>query len=155
MNMGEQWRLETVTVVDCYEWHAPTAAIANIMSPGYALIQGDQRLLHFAPQFVLTINQGAIAPLVVDGAEATGIDVTGKWHGYRLHGSRAPAVLAAGVPSETVLSGRDCAALSLFDCPVVLLPTPDSSEVWVPASYAESLESALNKTVQRAKQASQ
>jgi len=63
--------------------------------------------------------------------------------------------LAAGVPSETVLSGRACAALPLFDCPVVLLRTPDSSEVWIPASYAESLESVLNKIAQRAKQTSQ
>ena len=155
MNMGEQWRLETVRVVDCYEWHAPTAAWANIVSPGYALIQGDKRLLHFAPQVVLSINQGAVAPPVAVAAEATGIDVTGKWHGYRLHGSSSPAVLAAGVPSGTVLSGRDCAALSLFDCPVVLLRTPDSSEVWVPASYAESLGSALNETAQRAKRVSQ
>jgi hypothetical protein len=153
--MGEQWRLETVRVVDCFEWHAPTAFWANEVSPGYALIQGDTRLLHFAPRFLLTINQGAVAPPVATAAEAIGIDVTGKWHGYRLHGSSSPAVLAAGVPSGTVLAGRNCAALSLFDCPVVLLSTPDSSEVWVPASYAESLASALNKTAQRAKAAGQ
>jgi sarcosine oxidase gamma subunit len=153
--MGEQWRLETVRVADCFEWHAPTAFWANDVSPGYALIQGDKRLLHFAPRFLLTINQGAVAPPVATAAEAIGIDVSGKWHGYHLHGSSSPAVLAAGVPSGTVLAGRNCAALSLFDCPVVLLRTPDSSEVWVPASYAESLASALNKTAQRAKPAGQ
>jgi sarcosine oxidase gamma subunit len=155
VKVGEQWRLETIRVVDCFEWHAPTACWANDVGPGYALTQGDKRLLHFAPRFLLTINQGAAAPPVATAAEAIGINVTGKWCGYRLHGSSSPAVLAAGVPSGTVLAGRNCAALSLFDCPVVLLRTPDSSEVWVPASYAESLGSALNKTAQRVKPAGQ
>jgi len=153
--MDEQWRLESVRVVDCFEWHAPTAFLANDVSPGYALIQDDKRLLHFAPRFLLTINHGAVAPPVATAADAIGIDVTGKWHGYRLHGSSSPAVLAAGVPSGTVLAGRNCAALPLFDCPVVLLRTPDISEVWVHASYAETLGSALNKTAQRAKPAGQ
>jgi len=155
VNKGEQWRLETVSVVDSYEWHAPRAAWADSVSPGYALIQGDKRLLHFAPQFVLTINQRTFAPLITGIAETTCIDVTGKWCGYRLHGSRSRAVLAAGMTSETVLSGRGCAALSVFGCPVVVLRTPDSSEVWVPASYAESLGNALNETAQRARRVNQ
>ena len=71
--------------------------------------------------------------------------MTGKWCGYRLHGSHARDVLAAGAHASLVLKGRACAALSLFDCPVVLLSTDGIDEIWVPASYAESLCHALNK----------
>ena len=149
MSAQEQWRLETISVVDCVEWHSPTGFAADIVSPGYALIQDDTRLLHFTPRFLLAINHAGTTPPIATIAGAVGVDVAGKWCGYRLHGSHSSEVLAAGVQKGMVLAGRACAALSLFDCPAVLLQSNAASEVWVPASYAESLSRALNKMENR------
>jgi len=113
--------------------------------PGFALIENESRIFHFAPRYLLAINQEGATPAVAATAEAIAVDVTGKWCGYRLHGLRARDVLAAGTHANLVLNGRACAALSLFDCPVVLVRTAGTDEVWVPASYVESLCHALNK----------
>lgn len=122
-----------------------TGISADGLKPGYASIQDDTRLMHFAPRFLLAINHAGTIPPIAATAGPVAVDVTGKWHGYRLHGSLSSNVLAAGAQTGTVLAGRNCAALSLFDCPTVLLQAAGSSEVWVPASYADSLCDALNK----------
>jgi len=97
----------------------------------------------------LAINPDGTTPPVAAIADAIAVDVRGKWRGYRLHGSRVHDVLAAGTHVDLVLRGRECAALSLFDCPVELLRVADVSEIWVPASYADSLCDALNKMEKR------
>ena len=145
MSAQERWRLEPISVLDCVEWHVSTGVSADDVNPGYASIQGDTRLMYFAPRYLLAINHAGAIPPIVATAGAVAVDVTGKWHGYRLHGSLSSNVLARGVQTGMVLAGRNCAALSLFDCPVVLLQSAETSEVWVPASYAESLYNALNK----------
>ena len=145
MSAREPWRLEAIHVFDCVEWHSPAGFAADIVSPGYALIRNDARLLHFAPRYLLAINQQGATPPMTATSGAIAIDVTGKWCGYRLHGSHAHDVLAAGTHADLVLAGRACAALSLFDCPIVLLRAATADEIWVPASYAESLCRALNK----------
>jgi sarcosine oxidase gamma subunit len=145
MRAQAQWRLEAINVTDCVEWHVATNFAAHGVSPGYAVIKDDSRILHFSPGHLLVINFAGAAPPITANANAIAVDVTGKWCGFRLHGSGARDVLAAGAHASLVLNGRECAALSLFDCPVVLLRIADTDEVWVPASYAESLCTALNK----------
>jgi len=145
MSGQEQWRLEAIGVTDCVEWHVATSFAEHGVNPGYAVIEGARRILHFAPRYLMAINHQGATPALAATAEATAVDVTGKWCGYRLHGSRAGDVLAAGTHADLMLIGRACAALSLFDCPVVLLRTEETNEVWVHASYAESLCRALNK----------
>lgn len=145
MSAQEQWRLEAINVTDCVEWHVAASFAEHGVNPGFAVIENDSRIFHFAPRYLLAINQQGTIPAAAATAEAIAVDVTGKWCGYRLRGSRARDVLAAGTHANLVLNGRACAALSLFDCPVVLVRTADADEVWVPASYAESLCHALNK----------
>ena len=145
MSTQERWRLEPISVLDCVEWHVSTGISAEDVNPGYASIQGDTRLMYFAPRFLLAINHAGSIPPIAAAAGALAVDVTGKWCGYRLHGSLSSDVLATGAQTGIVLAGRNCAALSLFDCPVVLLRSAGNSEVWVPASYAESLCNALNR----------
>jgi sarcosine oxidase gamma subunit len=145
MTAQEQWRLEAINVTDCVEWHVTASYAEHGVNPGFALIENESRIFHFTPRYLLAINHQGTTPAVAATAEAIAVDVTGKWCGYRLHGSRARDVLAAGAHANLVLNGRACAALSLFDCPVVLVRTAGADEVWVPASYAESLCHALNK----------
>ena len=145
MSVQEQWRLEAINVTDCVEWHVATSFAEHGVNPGFAVIENDSRIFHFAPRYLLAINQEGITPAAAETAGAIAVDATGKWCGYRLHGSRARDVLAAGTHANLVMNGRACAALSLFDCPVVLVRTAGADEVWVPASYAESLCHALNK----------
>jgi sarcosine oxidase gamma subunit len=145
MSAQGQWWLEAIHVTDCVEWHMATKFAEHGMNPGHAVIENDSRAMHFAPHYLLAINHNGAKPALTATAEAIAIDVTGKWRGYRLNGSRAGDVLAAGTHADLMLAGRECAALSLFDCPVVLLRTEDANEVWVHASYAESLCHALNK----------
>ncbi len=145
MSAQEQWRLETVHVTDCVEWHTATGFALHGVKPGFAAIEDESRLFHFAPGYLLAINHLGTIPALATTAEAVAVDVKGKWCGYRLHGSHARDVLATGAHANLVLSGRQCAALLLFDCPVVLLRVADTDEIWVPASYAESLCDALNK----------
>lgn len=145
MTAQGQWRLEAIHVTDCVEWHAAKDLAAHGLSPGYAVIENDSRVLHFAPRYLLAINCEGESPAVAATVEPIAVDVTGKWCGYRLHGSRVCDVLAAGAHADLLLRGRACAAMSLFDCPVVLLRTNGLDEVWVPASYAESLCLSLNK----------
>ena len=145
MTAQEQWRLEAINVVDCVEWHAAAGFAEYGVKPGFAVVENESRLFHFAPRYLLAINHQGTTPAVAAAAKAVAIDVNGKWRGYRLHGSGARKVLAAGAHADLVLNGRECAALSLFDCPVVLLRVADADEMWVPASYAESLCHALNK----------
>jgi sarcosine oxidase gamma subunit len=141
----EQCRLEAINVTDCVEWHVTASFAKHGVNRGFALIENDNRIFHFAPRYLLAINHQGAAPAMAETAGAIAVDVTGKWCGYRLHGSRARDVLATGTHANLVLKGRGCAALSLFDCPVVLVRTAGADEVWVPASYAESLCHALNK----------
>lgn len=145
MSAQEQWRLEPISVSDCVEWHVTASFVEHGVNPGFAVIENDSRIFHFAPRYLLAINQEGTTPAAAATAEAIAVDVTGKWCGYRLRGSRARDVLMAGIHANLVLKGRACAALSLFDCPVVLVRTDSADEVWVPASYAESLCHALNK----------
>jgi sarcosine oxidase gamma subunit len=149
MSALAQWQLEVINVTDCVEWHVVESFAEHGVNPGFAVIENDSRIFHFAPRYLLAINHKGTTPAVAATAEAIAVDATGKWCGYRLHGSGARKVLAAGAHADLVLNGRECAALSLFDCPVVLLLVADAGEIWVPASYAESLCDALNKVGKR------
>ena len=67
------------------------------------------------------------------------VDVDGKWERCVLNGTQAWRVLAAAADVETFLQGRDCAALTLFDCPCIAARSGSGVEVWVPSSYARFL----------------
>jgi len=145
MSVQRPWSIEAISVSNCVEWHVATSFAAHGLSPGCAVTEGDSRILHFTPSCLLVINHaGSMSALAVI-ADTIPVDVTGKWHGFRLRGSNVADVLAAGVHTDLVLNGRSCAALSLFDCPVVLSCIDGTYEVWVHASYAGSLCTALDK----------
>ena len=110
---------------------------------------GHATLLHFAPGRFFAPAPAAELARHLAALEAAGIgrvfDVTGKWRALRVAGPGALRLLAAGADVEAVLAHRDCAALSLFDCPVVLAHASRAFDLWVPASYATDLRNSLER----------
>jgi hypothetical protein len=49
-------------------------------------------------------------------------------------------VLAVTADVVAKLHGRDCASLTLFDCPGIAARSGDGVEVWVLSSYAQFLD---------------
>ncbi len=68
--------------------------------------------------------------------EGTLIDVTGKWERVDISGPGAARLLASTLAIDAVLEGRDCAALTLFDCPALITRIGESFALWVQSSYA-------------------
>ena len=107
---------------------------------------GGPGLLHFAPARWLAPSPCAeIAALVAAAEEAAGtcVDVTGKWREFALGGPRAGRVLASAVTVEAVLEGRECAAVTMFDCPCILVRVTDGYRIWVRSSFATDFIAAV------------
>lgn len=110
-------------------------------------VQGLSGLLHFAPARWLAPSPcreiAALVAAAEDAATGTCIDVTGKWREFALIGTAAARVLASTLNTEIVLEGRECAAVTLFDCPCVLARVGDGYRIWVRASFAEDFVNAI------------
>jgi sarcosine oxidase gamma subunit len=111
------------------------------VGPGAARFDASRRpvLLHFAPERWLAPNPDldTRASLARAAGEGLGvlIDVSGKWDEVRIHGQGAGRLLACDLAIEEVLKDRDCAAVTLFDCPATVARAPDGFVVWVQSSY--------------------
>jgi sarcosine oxidase gamma subunit len=103
---------------------------------------GRATLLHFAPDRWLAPAPEPTVMLQLASLERAGcgtlIDVAGKWQELRFMGQYAPRLLARGIDVETALADRDCAALSLFDCPAIVACHAAAFNVWVAPSFARS-----------------
>ena len=110
---------------------------------------GRAALLHFAPGRFLVPAPGADMIRHLDALAAAGVgvvfNVAGKWRAIRVTGAGAQRLLAAGIDAAAVLGHRDCAAVQLLDCPVVLARAGDGFELWVQASYATDLAGSLER----------
>ena len=110
-------------------------------------IDGNPQLLHYAPGrwlAVATAPPAAVAVPVVatfDAVVANGngvqFDVSGKWQAFGFADEQALRLLASTIDLTAALAGRDCAALTLFDCPALLARVGSGAIVWVGASYAQ------------------
>jgi sarcosine oxidase gamma subunit len=116
--------------------------------PGAAQLGCDGRtsILHYAADRWLVSGPGVSATLLAAAAPqayAT-IDVTGKWQAFRLCGERSGRLLASTIDIETALAGRDCAGVTLFDCPAIVARTDGMYLVWVQRSYGTDFQAALH-----------
>lgn len=133
----------------------PAASAASVFGEDWPIAPGAVRrapsgaaqLLHFAPGRWLMPEPDAALMLqagkLVAGGAAELIEVEGKWRKLALSGAAATRVLSAGVAVESVLAARECAALTLFDCPVILARRLGEFDLWVQSSYFPSLEARL------------
>jgi sarcosine oxidase gamma subunit len=136
----------------CFEFvaHPGTAVVADAISawpgiPGQVLWDGSGRpaLLHFAPDRWLA---PAPAPALLReltslarGGCGVLIEVEGKWQEVRIAAAHARRILSASIDVETVLAGRECAAILLFDCPAILARHDGAFNLWIAASFVQSL----------------
>ncbi len=120
------------------------------VAPGAVRHDADGRpvLLHFAPARWLApaphpdIEALIAAAIAADAGVA--VDVDGKWTAFELTGPAAGRVLATTVDVDAVLAGRECAAVTLFDCPAIVARVPNGYAIWVGASYAAHFEAAVH-----------
>jgi len=136
----------------CFEFvaHSGTAVVADAISawpanPGQALwdASGRPALLHFAPDRWLV---PAPAPTLLReltslarGGCGVLIEVEGKWQEVRIAAEHARRVLSGSIDVEAVLARRECAAILLFDCPAILARHDGAFNVWIAASFVQSL----------------
>lgn len=110
---------------------------------------GRAALLHFAPGrwLVPAPSAGTLALLEAEEAAGAGasFDVTGKWQALRLTGTDAARLLSSSVDVAALLEDRECAALTLFDCPALVVRVADGCVLWVRASYAADLVTAIER----------
>jgi sarcosine oxidase gamma subunit len=114
---------------------------------------GRAALLHFAPGHFLAPQASPAMRRHLDALEVAGngacFDVDGKWRHLAVTGTGAARLLAATIDVGRVLQHRECAAVTLFDCPAVLLRRADGYDVWVEASYATDFRAMLDRLSRR------
>jgi len=128
------------------------AATTDLPAPPGAVqrdASGRPTLLHFAPGRFLAPAPPPDIARHLDALAGTGVgavfDVEGKWRALAVLGAGAQRLLAESIDVAAVLAHRECAAVRLFDCPVVLAREPEGFSVWVEASYATDLREMLDR----------
>ena len=128
------------------------SATADLPAPPGAVQHdgaGRAALLHFAPGRFLVPTPSGDMIRHLDALAGTGVgavfNVAGKWCAIRVTGPGAERLLAAGIDVAAVVGHRECAAVQLLDCPVVLARASDGFELWVQASYATDLVGSLER----------
>ena len=105
--------------------------------------QQQPALLHFAPARWLAPAPTPELRRLLEGAASAGagslINASGKWLPVDIEGPGAARLLASTLDIEAVLSNRDCAAVTLFDCPAIVVRVTQGFRLWVQASYAAHL----------------
>jgi len=126
-----------------YLWPLDSAAFAGWPTAAGSMRRDAQRqpsLLHFAPGRWLVLDADADRQALLEAAAASGagvaIDVSGKWCGLELNGPGAAALLAFSLDIAAVLDGRDCAAVTLMDCPAIIGRSMSGFHLWVQSSHA-------------------
>jgi len=118
-------------------------------APGAVRHDEDGRLvmLHFAPaRWLIPAPHPDITALVEAAIQAGAgalVDVEGKWQALQLRGAGAARLLASTLDATAALEGRECAAVTLFDCPAVLARVSDGFAIWVRSSYAADFVAAV------------
>ena len=104
--------------------------------------QQQPSLLHFAAGRWLVADAGAeqqqaLLEAAAGNAAGVVVDVTGKWCGLELTGPGATALLAFSIDVAAVLDGRECAAVTLMDCPAIVARSVAGYHLWVQASHVD------------------
>ena len=124
-------------------------------APGAVRHDADGRpvLLHFAPARWLAPGPHPDITALIDAAVTAGagasVEVEGKWTALELLGPGATRLLSSTVDVEPLLEARECAAVTLFDCPAVLARLPDGFAIWVRSSYAADFVASAERLLAR------
>jgi len=121
-------------------------------APGAAIVTGAiPVLLHVAPGrwFAPAASDEMRAQLAELATYGSAIEVEGKWNRYDLSGSGATGLLSETIDILAVLSGRDCAAVTLFDCPSWVARVDGGYIVWTRASHRLHLQAEFARLTAR------
>jgi len=140
-------QVREIAIGQCFE-------LAALSDEGVAQLRrewpgGQQVALHFAPgRWLLPESSVELIRAFEASPAATLVDVDGKYRRILIGGGAAGPALSSTIALDSVLAGRDCAAVTLFDCPAILgRAAPlwgEGYEVWVHASYLASFTAALD-----------
>jgi len=137
----------TVLDLEFVGFRSPVAGLPAAPGQVRFAANGAPALLHHAPGrwFAPAADDTLRLELEALAAAGTGVlfDVTGKFRSWPLEGPEGRAWLAQQCAVAMVLAGRDCAALTVFDCPVLVGKKQAEGEehfvVWLSSSYAIGL----------------
>ena len=139
-------------------WHVENATSAPIVpegsflptNPGQIRRRGNQVILHYGPDRWLCVDNSAeqVEELqsVAQRSKIEITDVSGYWARIEFNDHSSFSVLGATQPVEFFLKDRDCAVMSLFDCPAIAVDGDEITMLLVRSSYAESFVQAFEKT---------
>jgi len=138
---------EVVLEFVAYTWPARGCVAPDWpLQPGAVRRDAQQQqptLLHFAPaRWLAPAPAPGLRRLLESAANAGAgslVDASGKWVTVDVAGAGAARLLACTLDIDAVLGHRDCAAVTLFDCPAVVARVPQGFRLWVQASYAAHL----------------
>lgn len=122
------------------------------MAPGAMHLDGaTPSLLHVAPGrwFVPAASEATRAHLDRLAEHGSVVDVTGKWRRFDLHGAGATGLLSETIDILAVLTGRECAAVTVFDCPSVVARVPGGYVLWTRASHRLHLQAEFARLTGR------
>ena len=141
-----QLPVEEVLEFVAYAWPARGCASTDWpLEPGAVRRDAQQQpaLLHFAPGRWLAPAPAPELRRLLENTASAGagslVDASGKWVTVDIGGAGAARLLACTLDIEAVLGHRDCAAVTLFDCPAVVARVAQDFRLWVQASYAAHL----------------
>ena len=133
--------------------YAELSAAAGLpMAPGAVSVVGaTPTLLHVAPDrwFAPAASAQTRADLALLTDRGSVIEVEGKWQRVDLQGPGATGVLSETIDIVAVLSGRDCAAVTLFDCPSWVARVAGGYIVWTRASHRLHLQAEFARVTGR------
>lgn len=152
MNAFASTALLPVTLDACLEFVAPTGSMSLIadvlpVTPGGVAYDdtGGPLALHVALRRWLVPSPAEALRLKLLAFQTRGLgavaEVDGKWQWFRMEGAAGLRLLESTVESET-LSGRECASVTLFDCPAIVARRNNGFDVWIAASYLDSFRAA-------------
>ena len=126
-----------------FAWPGADPGVSDWPStPGAILRDPAHRslMLHFAPGRWLVPEPSVESRELLNKVALAGlgmiVEVTGKYDPLTITGPGATRLLACGIDVEAILQGRECAALTLFDAPVILARMPEGYSIWVQSSYS-------------------
>ena len=140
---------------DCYEWQgfapAPRCLGAGADDAGRVTRHDDGRILtlHHSPNRWLLpqADPALVATLGAAGDAGVLSEVNGKWREILLPGAASASdpvhPVRASFACDLVLARRDCAALWLFDCPLVIARDARDLTLWLEASFEASFRASL------------
>lgn len=140
---------------NCWHVENTTSSLRNLegtflpSTPGKLVRRGEQIILHYGPDRWLCLDNSEqqIEELqaMANGSSIEVTDVSGYWSKIEFEDRDRFSELKSSQPVELFLKDRDCAVMSLFDCPAIAVDGQEIMMLLVRSSYADSFVHVFEK----------